>query len=184
MDFYLVTLYVVFCSAIANLWLDDFIAYNLYLSSNSYLWNKIVNTMRASDYEIIKAYEVYKNGVVGYLSLFGLNAMLHAMSHRVLPLTLLLVTLNVVCFFTHVLYSIFMYIHIIQDYTSFHLVHNFIMLGFLNYVYFFYGSDAYFTYFVILSIPYITKYILKLYNYHYDGNNHELKLIDLYLNYF
>jgi len=184
MNFYFEVLYVAFGLMVTNLWLDDFIAYNLQHHTNSYLWNKIVDTVMASNYEIINAYDAYRNGVTGYLILFGLNATLHSLRYTVLSLTLLRYTLNVMCFFAHICYSMYMPIHIMQDYTSLQLFYNFIMLWYLNYVYFFCGNELYFTYFVILSIPYITKYILKLYNYHYDGNNHVLKTVDFYLNYF
>lgn len=183
MNFFAVTGYVVFCMSVVNVWLEKFVLYNL--ANTGYLWRKFFSVTNTAQYDTHQAYKTYANGVIGVLGVFGLNAILHSFELNILPLTLVMYGLNLICFAVHCLYTIFLPFHINQDYEGLALGYNFVMWLYLNYVYFLTsGNSMYFTYFVILTIPQLFRAYFGLYNYHYYGDNVLIKTLDVYLNYF
>jgi hypothetical protein len=185
MNFFAVTGYVVFCTTLINNWLEKFVRHNL--STTGYLWNKIFSVTRTVQFDATASYTAYSNGVIFFVTAFGLNAIIHSIQYRVLPVTLVMYTLNVLCFVLHCGYSSLLPFHIVQDYPAggLQLIYNFIMWMYLNYVYFFEPSyEMYLKYFIVVTIPYLFRAYYGLLDYHYNGHNMLVKTLDIYLNYF
>lgn len=184
MNFFAVTGYVVFCITLIDTWLVKFLNYNL--TGCGYMWNKVYNITQSSHFDAYHIFKTYTNGVIFFLSVFGFNAILHSFDIQLLPLTVVMYILNIVCFCLHCGYSAMLPFHITQDHTGLlQLTYNFIMLLYLNYVYFFTSSNTmYFKYFVIITIPYLFRAYFNLIDYHYNETNMLIQTLDIYLNYF
>lgn len=164
MELFAKVAFVVFSLTTVNTWLEKFVKYNSITFSNTKL-------------------ALYKNDVIYFLSLVGINVILQLLQPKSLPIIFLTHLVNFVCFFVNIQYIFYLLIYIVKEYEGLKFSYNIIMWFCLNYIYFF-TRNTHFQYYCIIVIPFLFRAFCNIMTYHYDGNNPIIKILDIYLNYF